>query len=88
MSAAGQVLCSGYSLTVLQCKVEYSAVQCSVETFYVVGSPFSIYLTCKEYSIYGVRQIDKYAHQWSFLPPAQSSTGSHICQLDLVKITM
>ena len=26
---------------------------------------------------------DKYARQWSSLPPACSSTGSHICHLDL-----
>ena len=29
---------------------------------------------------------DKYAHQWSSSPPAWSSTGSHICQLDLLCI--
>ena len=29
---------------------------------------------------------DKYARQWSSSPPAWSSTGSHICQLDLLGI--
>ena len=30
---------------------------------------------------------EKYARQWSSLPPACCSTGSHICQLDLLGIT-
>ena len=29
---------------------------------------------------------DKYAHQWTSSPPAWSSTGSHICQFDLLGI--
>ena len=31
---------------------------------------------------------DKYARQWSSLPPAWSSTGSHICQLDFLGIAV
>ena len=29
---------------------------------------------------------EKYARQWSVLPPAWSSTGEHICQSDLLGI--